>query len=294
MSKSSWARIAVVLLLIALIYRTCYTVDETQAVVITRFGRPVAEIREPGLYVKTPWDRIWRLDNRVQVYDPGPSPFLTQDKKMLQIDNYVCWRIADPQRYIQTVADATMAKRRIHDCVWSEVSAQLGKLELSNVISTTPGGVQLDSMLEGVTANCAETARRNFGIEIADVGMKRLVFPEQNLESVFSRMRAERQRIAKKYRAEGQQEAEKIKAEADKERDRIVSEAYMTAEKTKGEGEAEATRIYSAAHSADPAFYKMVRTLQAYEKMFDKDTTIVLSADSELLKLMTQGRAGSR
>ncbi len=294
MSKSSWIRIAVVVVLVILVYRTCYTVDETQSVVITRFGRPVAEIREPGFYVKAPWERVWRLDNRLQVYDPGPSPFLTQDKKMLQIDNYVCWRIVDPKRYIAAVVDVTMAKRRIHDAVWSEVATELGKLELSNVISTTPGNVQLAGMMQRVTENCATKAKADLGIEIADVGMKRLVFPEQNLESVFSRMRAERQRIAKKYRAEGQQEAEKIKAEADKERDRILSEAYMAAEKTKGEGEAEATRIYSAAHSADPAFYKMVRTLQAYEKMFDKDTTIVLSADSELLKLMTHGRAASR
>ncbi len=294
MSKSSWIRIGIVLLLIVLIYRTCYTVDETQRVVITRFGRPLGKVYGPGLHLKVPWDQVWRIDNRVQVYDPGPSPFLTQDKKMLQIDNYVCWRIADPQRYIETVADVTMAKRRIHDAVWSEVATELGKLDLSELISTTPEAVQLEPMMARVKDNCRTAAARDFGIEIADVGMKRLVFPEQNLESVFSRMRAERQRIAKKYRAEGQQEAEKIKAEADKERDRVLSEAYKTAEKTKGEGEAEATRTYAAAHSADPGFYKMVRTLQAYEKMFDKDTTIVLSADSELLKLMTQGRAASR
>lgn len=294
MSRPNWIRLAIAAAVILLAYRTVYTVDETQHVVITRFGRPVAEITHPGPGVKLPWDRIWRLDNRLQTYDPGPSPFLTHDKKMLQIDNYVCWRIVAPKRYLETVADVAMAKRRIHDRVWSEVATQLGKLDLSDVISTTPEEVQLEPMMQRVTENCRAKARDNFGIEIVSVGTKRLVFPEQNLESVFARMRAERQRIAKKYRAEGQQEAEKIKAEADKERDRILSEAYRTAEATRGEGEAEATRIYAAAHSADPGFYKMLRTLQAYETMFGKDTTVVLSADSELLKLMTRGRAASR
>ena len=291
MSRSTWFRAGVAALVLAAVWRSLCVVDETQHVVITRFGAPVRAIEEPGIYVKAPWDSAKRLDNRLRTYDPGPAPVLTQDKKMLQIDTYVCWRVGDPVHYLKTVRNTTKAKQRLHDAVRSEVNVEIGGVDLSNIISIDEEEIELGQVMERVTSKCAAAALAEYGIEIKDVGIKRLVFPEQNLESVFARMRAERQRIAKKYRAEGQQEAETIKAEADKERERILSEAYMTAERTKGEGEAEAAQTYATAHSADPRFYKMVRTLQAYEKMFGKDTTVVLSADSELLKLMTEGRS---
>jgi membrane protease subunit HflC len=294
MSRSSWLRLGILVLVLIAVYRTFYVVDETQSVVVTRFGRIVREIERPGLQVKLPVDQAWRLDKRLQVYDPGPAQLLTQDKKMLQVDAYVCWRIMDPERYVRTVADTTMARRRIYDLVRSQVAAELGKVELAKVISTKEQDLQLEPMLKTVTLACRSAARDTYGIDIADVGVKRLVFPEQNLESVFARMRAERQRIAKQYRAEGEQEAARIKAEADKEKERILSEAYRVAETTKGQGEAEAARLYAAAHSADPRFYRMTRTLQAYERMFGRDTTIVLSGDSEMLRLMTQGRGANR
>ena len=294
MRRIRWVRLVVGALVLVGIYRTFYVVDETQSVVVTRFGRIVREVEHPGLYVKPPCDRAWRLDNRLQVYDPGPAQLLTRDKKMLQVDSYVCWRIMDPARYVRTVADPTMARRRIYDLVRSQVAAELGKLDFPQVISTDEKDLQLQPMMNAVTLACRQSARDSYGIDIADVGIKRLVFPEENLESVFARMRAERQRIAKQYRAEGEQEAARIRAEADKEKERIVSEAYREAETTKGRGEADAARLYAAAHSADPRFYKMVRTLQAYETMFGTDTTIVLSGDSELLSLMTHGRGGNR
>jgi membrane protease subunit HflC len=287
-------RTAIGVLALLGVYRTFYVVDETQSVVVTRFGRVVREVETPGLQVKWPFDAAWRLDRRLQVYDPGPAQLLTRDKKMLQVDAYVCWRIMDPERYVRTVADPTMARRRIYDLVRSQVAAELGTVDLANVISTNQQDLQLEPMLKRVTLACRTGARETYGIDIADVGIKRLVFPEQNLESVFARMRAERQRIAKQYRAEGEQEAARIKAEADKEKERILSEAYRVAETTKGEGEAEAARRYAAAHSADPQFYKMTRTLQAYGRMFGSDTTVVLSGDSELLRLMTQGREANR
>ncbi len=293
MSRSKWIRLGLAVVVAVAIARLFFVVDETEYAVITRFGAPVHEIMTPGLYLKAPWDNTVRIDARLRAYDPGPAPANTRDKKVLQVDNYVCWRVAEPKRFIQTVqADETMAKQRLLDLVRSEMNAELGKLDLSNVIAIDPDELMLEEVTQNVTQRCAKAALANFGIEILDVGIKRLVFPEQNLESVYARMRAERQRMAKKYRAEGQEEAERIRAEADKERDRILSEAYRLAETTKGEGEAEATRTYAAAHSADPGFYKMVRTLQAYETMFGKDTTVVLSADSELLRLLTEGRAG--
>ena len=122
------------------------------------------------------------------------------------------------------------------------------------------------------------------------VKMKQLRLPEQNLESVFQRMRAERQRMAKKYRSEGEEEAIKIRADADKEKRTMMAQAYRESERIKGEGEAEAAGIYAGAFSKDPKFYKLVRTLNAYEKFLNDKTTVVLSTDSELLELLTEGR----
>jgi membrane protease subunit HflC len=145
--------------------------------------------------------------------------------------------------------------------------------------------MKVGEIMDGVAANCKSTASASFGIEVADVRMKRLAFPEQNKQSVFDRMRAERERTAKKYRSEGEEEAIKIRAEADKERQEILAEAYREAEKIRGEGDAEAMRIYGSAYSADPSFYEFSRTLEAYRKFLDDKTTIVLSSDSDLLEL---------
>jgi membrane protease subunit HflC len=147
-------------------------------------------------------------------------------------------------------------------------------------------------MMKTVTDECQRIAQARYGIDIPAVDIKRLNLPAQNRESVFARMRAERERIAKQYRAEGEEEARKIRAEADREAEEILSTAYKEAEIVRGKGDAEATRIYGKAFSRDPEFYQLVRTLDAYRKILDEKTTAVLSADSELLKLLTAGKNG--
>jgi membrane protease subunit HflC len=153
-------------------------------------------------------------------------------------------------------------------------------------VSTDPTVVVVDSVMARVTENCRAKAVENYGIDVKQVSAKRLKLPQQNLGSVFARMRAERERIAMKYRSEGEEEAMKIRAEADRQKRDILAEAYKEAEKTRGEGEAEAARIYASAYSKDPGFYKLTRTLQAYEKFLNDKTTVVLSTDSELLNLL--------
>jgi membrane protease subunit HflC len=143
-----------------------------------------------------------------------------------------------------------------------------------------------------VTRNCNEVAEREYGIEVVDVQLKRINFPEQNLSSVFDRMMAERHRIARKYRAEGEEQSLKIAAETDKQEKEILADAYMQAQQLIGEGEAAAARIYAGAYSRNPSFYKLLRTLEAYEKIMDDRTTVVLTADSALLKLLMEGNKG--
>jgi membrane protease subunit HflC len=157
------------------------------------------------------------------------------------------------------------------------------------VISVSQQNVQIGQTLDGLAARTDSTSLQQYGIEVVDLRIKRLNLPEQNKQSVFARMRAERERIARQYRAEGEGQALSIRADADRQKEEILSAAYKEAEKIKGEGDAESTRIYSSAYSRNPRFYKLLRTLESYKKIFDDKTTAVLSSDSELLKVLMRG-----
>lgn len=282
------------ILLILLLFLSFFTVSETEYVLVTQFGRPVEPVhKEAGLKLKWPIQSLTRLDKRLKLYNPRPSEFLTADKKNLLVESYVVWQIEDPLRFIQTVGDAAGAEMRLHDIVWSRASAAIGRTELSRLVSTDPEQIQIGHLMNEVTFECQQLARERFGIRIATVDMKRINLPAQNRDSVFARMRAERERIAKRYRAEGEEEAQKIRAEADRTAEEILALAYRESEITRGQADAEATDVYGQAYSRDPDFYQLVRTLDTYKKILNEKTTAVLSADSELLKLLTQGKNGN-
>ena len=149
-------------------------------------------------------------------------------------------------------------------------------------------------MLDQLTSESDRAALGRYGIQVVDVRIKRLNLPEQNKQSVYARMRAERERIARQYRAEGEEQALRIRADADRQKEEILSIAYREAEKIKGEGDAEATRTYSQAYSRNPRFYKLLRTLESYKKIFDDKTTAILSSDSELLRIMMRGESAAQ
>jgi modulator of FtsH protease HflC len=282
---------AIVLLLV---YLSLYSVRETEFALVTRFGRPVRSVSSAGLHPKWPFESVLWFDKRLRIYNPRPSEFLTRDKKNLVIDNYVAWRIDDPDRFVQTVGDTPAAEMRLHDIVWSGLSAALGTQDLDSLVSPSPDTLQTGRMLDLLTTNADRAALSRYGIRVVDVRIKRLNLPEQNKQSVFARMRAERERIALQYRAEGEQQALAIRANADREKEAIISAAYKDAERIRGEGDAEATRIYGQAYAKNPQFYKLLRTLDSYKKVLDDKTTIILSSDSELLKVLTRGEAEAR
>ncbi len=278
---------AIVIVLLLALRTTAFVVDETKTAIVTQFGRPVRVIETAGLNWKLPQpvQAVRLFDKRLLVYDPKPTEFLTNDKKNVVVDAFVTWRIADTGKFLETVNNRDGAEVRMADIVASELGAALGQYPLHALISTNPDSMKVGEIMEMVESGCRTTAATSFGIDVTDVRMKRLAFPEQNKQSVFDRMRAERERTAKKYRSEGEEEAIKIRAEADKERQEILAVAYGEAEKIRGEGDAEAMRIYGAAYNADPGFYKFTRTLESYRKFMDDRTTIVLSSDSDLLEL---------
>jgi membrane protease subunit HflC len=292
---------ALFVIVLAVAWRCLLFVDETQFVIVTQFGRPVRTLSEAGLYFKPPYQSSLAIDRRMQVYNPRPAEFLTSEKKNIDLDVFVCWSVQDPQKFLETVNDVAGATPRIHDLVWSKLAAAVSRSPLETLVSVdanknrpeTPASVDtrktpLEGLVEGVAKQSDDDARDKYGIVLVDVKIKRIGLPEQVRESVFERMRKERARIAQRYRSEGNEEAMKIRAAADKEKTVILAGAYAEAEIVRGKAEAAATRTYSEAHQKDPQFFELLRTLEAYKKIFDEKTTILLSGDSELLKYLSK------
>jgi membrane protease subunit HflC len=282
---------AISLAVVILGYRTFFPVKETEFVLVTQFGRPLYAVTSAGLHAKWAFQSATYFDRRLRIYNPRPSEFLTRDKKNIVVDSYVAWKIQDPNRFLQSVGDPVAAEMRLHDIVWSGLSAALGAHDLDSLVSTAvkPQTADIMDQLTGLTDRAALA---DYGINVLDVRVKRLNLPEQNKQSVYARMRAERERIARQYRAEGEEQALSIRADADRQKAELLSLAYKEAETTRGRGDAESTRIYGQAYSKNPAFYKLLRTLEAYKKVLDDKTTAILSSDSELLRVLTRGEAG--
>ena len=264
-----------------------FSVDTTEFAVVTQFGNPVRTILEPGLKYKLPdpIQTIHRFDNRLQVYEASELELLTKDKKNVVIDHYGTWRIADPVLYMKTVKDKIGAEARLSDVFSSSLGVSLGEYNLDELINVNADNLKLDRMVEEIVKRCKEKAQ-GYGIEVVGLSLNSLNFPEKNKLSVFRRMKAEREQIARKYRSEGSEEATKIRADAEKEQKVMLSEAYKQAQKIQGEGDAEAIKLYAEAFGKDPQFYEFTRTLETYEKFIDDKTTVVLPGDSELLKYL--------
>ena len=278
--------------LLLLAARVPYVVEATEYAVRTRFGRPVAVVTEPGLHARVPLvDDVARLDARLLYFDPPSGEFLTNDKKNIVVSPVVLWRIEKPLRFLQTLVTRESAEARLADLVASETGAALGAVPFTRLVSATDGEADLAGVVAGIAERVRARAAADYGVKVVDVRLKRIAFPEQNLLSVFGRMRSERERIARRFRSEGEEAALKIRAETDREKTRLLSEAYRKAEEGKGAGEAEAARIYAKATNQDPDLYKFLRTLRAYETILDEKTTLVLPGDSDVLRLLTDGAA---
>ena len=271
---------------------TCFfRVDVTEYAVVTQFGDPVKVVTEPGLQTKIPFfHQVRRFDARLQMLEPQQTEYLTNDKKNVVVNYYAVWRIADPLQYFRALPSDAAAASQLTDVASSEVGASLAAIPFEELIThAAPEKRRLRDLVDAVEGTLRDVAGREYGIEIVDFDIRRLSFPDQNRRSVFERMRAERERIARRYRSEGEEEARKVRAQADAEESRILAEAYRQSEILRGEGEAEATRIFGEAIARDPDFYEFTRTLQAYRTFLNDQTSLILPSDSELLRLLTEG-----
>jgi membrane protease subunit HflC len=276
-----WAVSICVLLIIA--SRTFYSVAETEQVVVTQLGRPIPQVKTPGLHLKLPFlQQLTFFEGRLLDYDAAPAPVITRDKKNLVVDNYAKWQISDPLKFLQTVQSEAGAQARLDDIIYSKVREQLGLHDLVEVIAT-----KRDQIMRAVTAGSHE-ASMAYGIAVIDVRIKRADLPAENAQAVYGRMRSERDREAKRYRSEGQEEALKIRAETDKRKTIMLAEAYEHEQLIRGEGDAAAVRIYGEAFQHDPDFFAFMRTLDAYKKSLKGKTTLVFPPEMEFLKYLRE------
>jgi len=284
---SKKAIVGVILIILVLIgMRTVlFTVDETEQAIIVQLGKYIRTVKEPGLHFKIPLvQNVIHFENRILEYDAAAAKVITADKKHLVVDNYARWKIIDPLKFYETVRNEFGAQARLDDIVFSEIREELARHTLTEIIS-----LQREAIMDTVGNRCDEKARE-YGIQVIDVKIKRADLPEEVTHSVYARMKAERERKAKKYRSEGEEESVKIKAQADKERTVLLADSYRSAQELKGKGDAEAIKIYAQALEEDPEFYSFVRTLEVYRKALTEGTTMVLSSDSELFQYLSQPR----
>jgi len=305
--KSKGFIIIIAVIACLLVFASAYVVDETEQVVITQFGKVMGETKHaPGLYFKVPFiQQATYFPKNLLHWDGDPGQIPTLDKTYIWVDTFARWKIVDPIKYFQTVGNLISAQGRLDDIIGPAVRNFISSYKLIETVRTT--NRELDTFeigLEDVkkrSVSVIKTGRQQitegilkqakpklekFGIELVDVKIKRINYVEQVRRTVYSRMIAERNQIAEKFRSEGQGEARKILGEKERDLKLITSQAYKVAQEIKGKADAEATKLYAKAYGLDPEFYSFVKTLDVYGQALDKNSSLVLSTDSEFFKYL--------
>ncbi len=290
---------------------SAFTVNESEQVIITQFGKPVGNaITEPGLHFRIPFvQEVRRFDKRILQWDGAAEQIVTKDKRFIFLDTMARWRIVDPLEFLQTVQDERGAQTRLDDIIDAGVrNAVSGKPLIEVVRSSNREMVQdlqdvgdqeqaeigtvlagRDQIARDITAAAAPETRK-WGIELLDVRVKRVIYVDSVLREIYARMISERQRIAARERAEGKAERAKILGRLERDLSEVTSEAFRKAEQIRGEADATAARTYSEAYSQDPEFYEFLRTLETYRKaLASDDVTLVLSSESDLFQYLKEG-----
>ncbi len=298
----------VVVIGLILLRQSLYVVDETEQVIILRFNEVINTRTDPGLYVKAPFvDTVVTFDKRVLRIDATPVAMPDKEKQNLIIDSYARYKIVDPVQFRKTLQTQNNARSRLGDIVTSTLRDRVALRDRFEIIGAEPivddtgnpveddEGLPLfegratrneilQEVLDGVKRR---TQEQDFGIAIIDVRIKRADFPESVTPSIYTRMRAERNRIATRFRAEGEEEDLKIRAVANREREVILATAEQESNQIRGDGEGEAIRILASALNLDPEFFAFRRSLEAYQKIFSSRDTVILSSEEDLFKFLS-------
>ena len=311
--KSKLVILVVAVVAILFVFTAAYVVDETEQVVVTQFGKVVGKPKaEPGLYFKIPFiQNATYFPKNLLEWDGDPGQVPTLDKTYIWVDAFARWRIIDPITFFQTVNNTLSAQGRLDDIIDPAVRNLITENKLIETVRKS--NRELDTYeigledikerqsyrivtgREKIAKQILEQARpklAKFGIELVDVKIKRINYVEQVRDSVYGRMIAERKQIAEKFRSEGKGEARKILGEKERDLKRITSEAYKIAQEIKGKADAESTKLYANAYGVDPDFYSFAKTLEIYSDALGKDSSLVLSTDSEFFKYL-KGYSGN-
>jgi len=274
-----------ILALIILLANSLYIVTDKQTAILLRFGEIIDPKIESGLHFKVPiLNTVRKFDSRVLTLDAIPQPYFTEEKKRLIVDAFVKWRISDNEQFYITSSGRQLSALRtlLTQRVDEGLRNQFGKRTVQDVISG-----ERDELMRVLTADLNKVANAELGVEVIDVRVKKIELPSEVNDSVYNRMRTERERLAQELRAEGNEIAEEIRANADKERTVILADAYKTAEIIKGEGDAAATSTYAKAFNKNPEFYEFTRSLSAYQSTFEnKSDVLLIDPESDFFKYL--------
>jgi|TARA_R110001592_G_scaffold225516_1_gene481479 membrane protease subunit HflC len=310
MNKYSYLAVALLFPLFIVGYDSLYRVGETEQVIITQFGKPVGGVdSDAGLKIKIPFiQKINRIEKRILLWDGAANDMPTKDKLYITVDTFGRWRIKDPLQYFLRLRDERSAQSRLEDILGSETRNAVAKHELIEIIRTTKGREpEVDPLLvdadigkllpikrgrrqvEEDIYTAASGKLSEFGIELLDIRFKRINYNESVRQKIYARMISERQQIAERFRSEGAGEAAKIIGSKEKELKRIESEAYQKIQTIQGVADAKATEIYTSAYNQSndaQELYTFVKTLETYRSIIDANTTLVLTTDSDIYRLL--------
>ncbi len=304
--------IAVIAIIVFLIIgRPLYTVDETEQVIITQFGKPIGNaITEPGLHIKVPFiQKISYFAKNLLEWDGDPGQIPTKDKTFIWVDTFARWRIVDPLKFYKAVNNEMAAQKKLDDILNPTINNFIAANDLIEAVRSTDRLLSKESKekstrskdateLKKITLGRGEMTKgilkqaapklAEFGIEIVDFRIKRINYVEEVRQKVYERMIAERNQISEKFRSEGKGESKKIQGEQQKELRRIQSEAYKKVEEIKGKADAEATNIYAESFGKDPEFYSFINTLEIYKKSLDENVKVILTTNSDFFQYLKQ------
>ena len=304
----------IVLLILFVLGGALYTVHETETVILTQFGRPVGEpVTEPGLHFKTPFvQEVNRLEKRILEWDGDPTEMPTKDKMYISVDTFARWRISDPSTYFVKLGSERRALSRLEDIIGSEVRTAIAGHKLIEVVrSDKDRELPPNQTAEGTTASVQQKATRgrmalqmdilnaaapkltDLGIELLDVRIKRVNYNQNVVGNIYQRMISERQQIAQRFRSEGEGEAARINGRRGRDLRKVESEAYKRVQELQGEADAEASRIYAEAYNQSTeaqGFYGFLKTLDTYRTILGKQTSMILSTNSELFELLERSK----
>jgi membrane protease subunit HflC len=288
MKRSSIIISALSLIAVIIISQSIYVVSEIERAVKLRFGEIVEFDVQPGLHFKWPIvNSIKYFDGRILTLDAVPQRYLTSEKKALMVDSFIKWRIKDVAKYFTTTGgDEERAKRLLSQRVDTGLRNEFGIRTVKEVVSG-----ERDQLMNSLATSLDKIAQQELGVEVIDLRVKKIDLPFEVSDSVYNRMRTERERLARELRAQGNEVAEKIRATADKDKTIILADAYREAEETRGLGDAKATATYAEAYTKDPEFYDFTRSLKAYQATFQsKGDILIIDPDSDFFKYLDNSK----